>query len=109
MKRNWIKKIPLFILFGGGLFLLASGIFMLLWNAILPAVLHTGTVTLWQAGGILVLAKMLFGGFKRAGNGHWRRKMFYRWNNMTPEEKEKLRFEMRNHCGNRWSTPGTAA
>lgn len=39
-----------------------SGLTMLLWNGILPAVLHVSVITFWQAAGILLLARLLLGG-----------------------------------------------
>src|SRR6202012_102484 len=94
MKKMIIRKIPFVIAIAAlGVFAF-SGIVMLLWNGILPAVLHIGTITFWQAAGILLLAKILFGGFKGRGwhGGGWRRRqMWMRWQNMTPEEKEKFR------------------
>ena len=64
MKKKWRKKIPFIILLavaGAGAF---SGLVMLLWNSILPTVLHVGMITFWQAAGLLLLARMLFGGFR---------------------------------------------
>lgn len=64
MKKKWSKVIPFVILAGTVGVLLFSSVFMLLWNGILPAVIHAGSITLWQAAGILLLGRMLFGGFK---------------------------------------------
>lgn len=83
--------------------ILIFGLFvMLLWNAILPAVIHVSPVTYAQALGILVLSKILFGGFhKRHWGGRWRHEMRERFTNMTPEEKERFRNEWKDRC-NRW-------
>ena len=59
-----------------------STVVMLLWNGILPAVLHVGMITFWQAAGLLLLARILFGGFKgrrhyMGGGCHGR----HRWEN----------------------------
>ena len=76
-----------------------------LWNNVLVDVLGVKAVTYWQALGILVLAKILFGGFpfKRGGPGHfgppWRHKMMEHWMSMTPEQREKMRKEMWHRCG----------
>lgn len=74
---------------------------MLLWNALLPAVLGVSTVTYWQALGILVLSKILFGGFgpgrRRCGrrpSSHFRE----RFRNMSDEEKEMFKEEWRKRC-----------
>jgi len=39
-----------------------------LWNWLMPAVFGLGTITYWQAFGILVLSKLLFGAFHRHGH-----------------------------------------
>lgn len=54
---------------------LFSGIVMLLWNNILPHVLHVGIISIWQAAGILLLARILFGGRRHRHGG---RKMYHR-------------------------------
>lgn len=63
-------------------FLIGYGV-MLLWNWLIPEIFGVTPITYWQAVGILVLVKVLFGGFagnkpKRGHRGprnHWRRKM----------------------------------
>lgn len=93
MKRYWIKRVPLFILLGAAAVFIFSGIVMLLWNGILPAVLHVGVITFWQAMGILLLAKILFGGFRgrRHHMGHhWAKHLHRKWQHMTPEERERV-------------------
>jgi hypothetical protein len=47
--------------------------------------------------GLLVLSKILFGGFRGRGcHGRWNR---HRWEQMTPEEREKFQTGMRGCCG----------
>jgi hypothetical protein len=100
MKKKWAKKIPAFIAIASlGVFVF-SGAVMLLWNNILPAVFHVGAITFWQAMGILVLSKLLFGGFRgRRGIGAWngRKRMFGKWQNMSAEEKELFSNRMGCH------------
>ncbi len=86
-----------------------SAIVMWLWNAILPAVTGVHTITFWQAAGILILAKILFGGFwggRRGGRPPWRRHMIdrERWRALTPEQREQMREEMRRRFGD-WPAP----
>ena len=73
---------------------------MILWNALLPNIFTVKTITFWQALGLLVLSKLLFGGFRPYGGGgrHWRRRMAERWEQMTPEEREKFKHGMRYGC-----------
>lgn len=100
------RRFFLFGFFGLAFVFLAGLVVMLLWNAILPAAI-TGANKLnyWQSIGLLVLSKILFGGFRgkpgggpgRFGNQQWHQKM----QNMTPEEREKFRDEWRERCGRR--------
>src|SRR5688572_23723010 len=103
MKRSKGRKIFLMIFFG----LLAVAVFslivMLLWNAILPSVANVNPINFWQALGILVLSKILFGGFGR-GRMHWKERMGQKWQHMSPEEREQFKQNWRARCG-RWGRP----
>jgi hypothetical protein len=72
-----------------------------LWNVLMPPVFGWHTITFWQGLGLLLLSKILFGGFHRHGGGPsrhlWKNRMKDRWEHMTPEEREKFRNGMR--CG----------
>ena len=74
---------------------------MSLWNWLAPAVFGLHEITFWQALGILILSKILFGGFHgRPGcGGHWRHRMSGRWQQMTVEEREKFRQGILRRCG----------
>lgn len=76
---------------------LFSLIVMSLWNAILPNVLHVTNITFWQAMGILVLSKILFGGFGGWGNKNhkFKQKMHEKWHGMNEAEREEFRASMR--------------
>lgn len=54
---------------------------MLLWNALLPAIFGIATLNYWQAAGILILSKILFGRFHPHPHGHHKHKS----NQMGPE------------------------
>lgn len=105
MKKFWFKKAIMFLLIFAAAVTAFGFVVMGLWNAILPAVLGVKAITFWQAMGILVLSKILFGGFRGRGGwkGHaWKEKMKQRWDTMTPEEREKFKAEWKNRCGGRW-------
>jgi hypothetical protein len=74
---------------------------MLLWNRLMPALFGLHTLSFWQAIGLLILSKILFGGFHgRPGFvAPWRQRIFERWDQMTPEEREKFRAGLRGGCG----------
>jgi len=87
-------------------------VLMLLWNLLVPALFSGPIINYWQAIGLLVLSKMLFGGFRFKGgrhgccghggyskHGYWRNKLEEKMANMTPEEKEKFKQEYANKCG----------
>ena len=108
----WIRRIVMFTLIGAIAILVFGGVVMLLWNNILAQVTNVHTITFVQALGILILSKILFGGFRGGWGGrrhYWKQKMMSKWNNMTPEEREKFKQEWQKRCGG-WDThsPGTA-
>jgi Ca2+/H+ antiporter, TMEM165/GDT1 family len=104
MKKLWIKKGVMFLFIFIAAVLVFGLVVMGLWNAILPAVLGVKTITFFQALGILVLSKILFGSFSGGGRRWrggpaWKEKMKQRWDNMTPEEREKFKAGWKNRCG----------
>jgi hypothetical protein len=78
---------------------------MLLWNWLAPDLFGLRLITFWQALGLLALCRILFGGFGLSGGGrrHSGRRlegrirervderMRERWEQMTPEERERFR------------------
>jgi hypothetical protein len=75
---------------------------MWLWNALVPTLFHGPTLQYGQALGLLILSRLLFGGW-RGGmrrHGHWRQRMWReRWEQMTPEERARLRDKLVSRCG----------
>ena len=101
--KRWIWIAPLAIL-GMVLFVaIGAQVVRLLWNWLLPPLFGWHMITFWQALGILVLCRILFGGFHGHGGGRprWRRRMRDRWEHMTPEEREKFQQGLRG----RWCPP----
>lgn len=88
----------------------ASGAVMVLWNALLPAVLDVAKISYWQVLGLLVLARLLFGRWHGpAGHMAWRRHMMERWQQMTPEERERMRAGWSQRCGPRRADVGESS
>jgi hypothetical protein len=93
MRRHPLSKVLKVVTFVT-LFIAAFGfVVMELWNWLMPDLFGLHMITYWQGVGILVLTKVLFGGFRgRPGPPwHWRHRMMARWEQMTPEEREKFR------------------
>ena len=92
MRRKWIfAAAPLgiaLVIFVGG------EVVMHLWNWLVPTLFGWPMISFWQAFGLLALCRILFGGFGMRGGGmhqmHFRRRMAQRWDQMTPEEREKF-------------------
>jgi hypothetical protein len=63
---------------------------MVLWNGVIPAAFAGAhAIDYVHAVGLLVLSRILFGGFRGHGGWHGRRH-WRRWEQMTPEEREKF-------------------
>ena len=103
---NW-KKRKLF----GSMFMLLllfvlPFIIMSLWNAILPDVFNATTITYWQALGLFILSRILFGGFRCGGPGRGSRRRFGRagikekFMNMTDDEKVAFKQRWKDRCRN---------
>jgi Ca2+/H+ antiporter, TMEM165/GDT1 family len=101
MRGNRIVRGLKFVLFAV-LFMAVFGfVVMQLWNWLMPTLFGWRLINFWQAVGVLVFSKILFGGFRGRPGRHmyWRHRMMERWEQMTPEEREKFRHGMGGRCG----------
>ena len=105
MRRNWIRRAVKIALIGVLAVTLFTFVVMNLWNWLVPAIFGWQSVNFWQALGLLLLSRILFGGFGGRGfrgsnvRGRIRERMGERWDRMTPEERERFRQGMRGRCG----------
>jgi hypothetical protein len=103
--RSRAKKLILIAplaMVGMVVFIMIGGtIVMLLWNWLAPALFGLRLITFWQALGILVLCRILFGGFGLHGGGRRSRlrHMDERWKQMTSDERAQWRQRMRERWG----------
>jgi hypothetical protein len=97
VKRNFRLMMPVLFIAGG---LLMGGVVMLLWNAILVPVLHVGALTFWQGLGLLVLSRILFGGFRGGpwGGGHRGGPFKDKWRSMSDEERMEMKAAWKERC-----------
>jgi hypothetical protein len=105
MRRKWIFIAPLAVT-GMLAFVAVGGLVVReLWNWLLPSLFGWRQVTFWQALGLLALCRILFGGFglRTTARSSVRRRMAERWEQMTPEERERFRHGLRGRC-----SPGPA-
>ena len=96
-KKFWVKKIIFIPIAMAAGMLVFGGLVMFLWNALLPQIFGISAITFWQAIGILLLSKILFGGFPGKNRRHHIHRHEYelirKFRNLSPEEKEKIRKE----------------
>ena len=108
MRKKWWMFLlvpPAIVLFGW----IFGEVVMHLWNWLLPPLFGWHAVSFWQALGLLVLCRILFGGFRNGthGGGKGRgRRWAKQWEKMSPEERERFQQSWRSRCGGFPSAPG---
>ena len=76
-----------------------TGIVMFLWNSVLPDLFSgVSPIGYWQALGLLVLSRLLFGGLRGGFHRHWRDHSPY-GRAMTEDERQQLKARFHG----RWS------
>lgn len=91
--------IPVFVLLGVGAVALFGWVVMMLWNTTLVPATGAAVISFWQAMGLLVLSRILVGGFGGSGKGRSSH-MGNKWAQMTPQEKEQFKAYCRKRWGN---------
>lgn len=101
-RRKRFLWIPFFVLLSAALLSFAV---MWLWNHVLAEVVPVRTITFWQAAGLMLLSRLLFGNVPGRGRGdrwgghagglHWKAK----WQQMSDEEKARFREQWRKRRG----------
>jgi hypothetical protein len=108
MRGRRIARVLKFVVIGIVAFTVFGFVVTNLWNYLMPGLFGLRMITFWQAVGLMILGRMLFGGF-RPGRGGFggRGEMMRRWEHMTPEEREKFREGWRGRCGGSSTTAQT--
>ncbi|WP_174842723.1 hypothetical protein [Spirosoma rhododendri] len=117
MKRFRFSQVLRFVLFTT-LFVGVMGFaVMSLWNLTLPLLVRgVSAITFWQAIALLVLSRLLFGGFRGPWNrtdfgtfkrDQWKGRMAEHWQKLTPEQRDRMRQFWGNRCRPDRSTPPT--
>lgn len=95
-----MKKVFFFFFAGAAVAFLLAAVVRLLWNAILPEVMAVQPLSYGQALGLLVLCRILFGGF--GFRGAWRggppRRFREKWMNMDETERAQFKEAWRRRC-----------
>ena len=103
MRKYRALKVLKFVVFVAVALFVFGFVTMHLWNWLMPAVFGLRAITWAQALGLLVLSKLLFWGLGRGRHGcggrhGWKREMKERWEQMSPEDRERVRAGL----GGRW-------
>lgn len=96
------------LLFGVIALVAFSVIIMLLWNWLMPEIFGLKTISIWQAGGLFVLSRILFtsfwgGGKPSNGDGldfRGENPIHEKWAKMTDDERKKFIEQRRKFFGN---------
>jgi len=100
MKVRRILRVLVFALMVGLAAMLFGFVVKWLWNWLMPAIFGLQMIGYWQAVGLLILSKILFSSFhaRPSSHGDWRARFKRRWDQMTPEERDKFRAGFRGGC-----------
>jgi len=106
MRRNWALIVPAAIVGLIVVTIVGGTVVQLLWNWLMPPLFGWHLITFWQALGLLLLSRILFGSWGSGGGNRGRRGRREKWDKMTPEEREKLRQNWGARCGGFPANPG---
>lgn len=103
-RKQHKKKFAFGFLCAIGLAFLLVWLLQWLWNALLPEILGVKSISYWQAFGLFILSKILFGGFRfnKPRNGfNKRRKMEEKKHGFSGEHRERFREEWNKRFGDK--------
>ena len=103
MRRMRFAGVP-FILFGITWVVIMGVVIFGLWNSLMPTIFSLPAISIWQALGLLLLSRVLFGRFDGWGSRMRKMRFARGWRDLTPEEREKFRAAMEkggSGCGPR--------
>ena len=83
-----------FVLFGIAWVGIMGLVVVILWNVLMPAILSLPAISFWQALGLFLLSRVLFGGFGGWGTRMRKARFVRGWKGLTPEERQRFRDAM---------------
>src|SRR5438034_468166 len=114
IRKYWPLFIPLALVCFGIFIFIGGEIVKSLWNWLVPPLFGLPLISFWQGLALLVLCRILFGGFGMGGGGRQSHhgdgmagrtadrladRFSERWQNMSTEERERFRERVRERCG----------
>ena len=108
-RKFWLLRGLRFFLFAALFITAAVFLTQYLWNWLVPELFKGPTIGLGQTFGLLLLTRIVFGGFGGGRRGEWaqqrrawQQRMAGRMEHLSPEEREKFRLQMQQRCGMGW-------
>ena len=108
-RQFWLLRGLRFVIFAALFIAVAVFATQALWNWLMPQLFHLPAIGLAQTLGLLLLSRILFGGFRGGRPGGWARRrkewqqrMAGRMEHLSPEAREKFRQQMQTRCGMGW-------
>lgn len=89
-RKRWYLFSPLIVV----AFIVFGYLTMWLWNSLMPVIFHLPEITFWQTVGLMLLSRLILGGFGGHARGHRDCRpnhLHEKWEKMTPEEREEYR------------------
>jgi hypothetical protein len=115
-RKFWLLRGLRFFFFAVLFIAVAGYLTMSLWNWLVPVLFHGPVISFGQTLGLLLLSRILFGGFRGGQPGGWARRrkawqqrMAGRMEHLNPEEREKFRQQMQQRCSMGWMRRSEAA
>ena len=116
-RKFWLLRGLRFAFFAALFIVVVGYVTRELWNHLMPYLFHLPPISLPQTFGLLLLSRILFGGFR---GGHrpggwarkrreWQQRMAGRLEHLSPEAREKFRQQMRSRCGMGWNPAAAPA
>ncbi len=92
MKGIWFAKMALMVAL---FFTIMSGVVMYLWNWLFPTLFNLPLITFWQAAGLLLFSKIIFGFGKKGGSPYGGPNWKHKWSNLSEEQKNQWKEKLK--------------
>lgn len=73
-------------------FAASAAVVMLLWNWLIPGIIGWSAINFWQSAGLLLLCKLLFGGFGKMGHHHFGH---HSHGKFSPDDYRRMRMDVK--------------
>ncbi len=97
------------IVFAAIIAIVLGYVVMHLWNWLMPDLFSITTITFWQSVGVVVLARLIFGGFKHPHNDKHHEKFAEKFRKKHPKFNNGPNYDKWEHYDEFWKEKGEQA